>query len=99
MARYFEKIEQTLENKTVSLIPKATAYTFRLTHEGTTCRLRGVISQGANTEGANVYTDFTDVEVGNIYKFSERYDSFEISSVSLNAGEGGFVIEQEVSTC
>ncbi len=99
MARYFDIINEKLENKNVALLPKSVAYTFRLTHEGTSCRIRGVISKYANTESANVYTDFTDVEVANVYKFSERYDSIEISSVSLNAGEGGFVIEQEVNTC
>ncbi len=92
MARYFKNIVEDLENKLVSVEPAANRYSFRLTHVGTTCKIRGVKSKYADADTSYVYTTTTDVEVGNVYRFEEQYDSIEI----LNAtGTGQFVIEQE----
>lgn len=95
MARYFKTIVQTLENKIIEVDVSANGYSFRLTHAGTTCKIRGVKSKYANTDDANAYTELTGVEVGTSYQFEERYDAIEIMNAN---GIGNFVIEQEYIT-
>ncbi len=91
MARHYKNIIETLEDKIVEVDSSAFSYTFRLTHAGTTCKIRGVQSKYADSTNGYVYSDTQDVEVGSSYVFKERYDAIEIFQSN---GAGNFVIEQ-----